>query len=639
MKKKTLLVTMGVIGLFFLLLSSLFFFFLQDAKHNTLTGSASASAQGGNVTYLNISARNATSRYWQGYVGEIMVDSSASSTPSALAKAGELTALNLTFSCTPLHIYATTDATLDIVGIAAGNTTVLDAYLGIPASYAESGNNTFQNTTSSFIISGSAISNVPSTHTNVYDSPGNTTFDLGFLTASETFYFATHQVSDLRGYDNETHDYQLLVPVNHTNLTAQRYYFYPECPVAAPTVPGAAPGAAPGGGEGALVCTPDWKCTGWSEPTNDPSTGKCFLTRTCVDVNNCNKEEGKPTESQACPVIEQFLRECTEEDYTCSSWSSCNIATVLEENSIVLEVKKGNEEVTLIQNGQSHRGKKEFLDQSHILFIAEERIPGISLGISPATYLLPIAYTSPNYEDGEIKRYSIKPATLRIGTNDRSCSKKENSYCQELQTPDEVKGCVEVEISEAPVEEERRALAGLAFGLVQGAAEIKVLWYFLLLLLLYLFYFILRRKRPCAPVKEITSWQELFIQLYRLEACHTCRMMDILFGEDGKYASEYTREKHQLLVRERTRESRNFFELLDLLPQLQLKEKKEREIMLKILALREAIQKKRESLTPDFSKKKLTLYQTMKKGKEKQRKALLKKWHSLLRVLRARGRN
>lgn len=631
MERKILLVTIGVISLSFLLLSSLFFFFQPVAEHNTLTGSTSASAQGGNVTYLNITAKNATSRYWQGFVGEMIVDSSASSTTSALAKAGELTALNLTFSCTPLHIYATTDATLDIVGIAAGNTTVLDAYLGIPASYVESGNNTFQNTTSSFIISGSAISNVPSTYTNVYDSPGNTTFDLGFLTASETFYFATHQVSDLRGYDNETHDYQLLVPVNHTNLTVQRYYFYPECPVAAPT----APGAAPGGEE--LVCSPNWKCTGWSEPQRDLSTGECSLSRTCVDVNNCNKEEGKPTESQACPVMEEFLRECTEEDYSCSSWSSCNIATVLEENSITLEVKKRGEEVTLIQNGQSHRGKKELLNQSHILFIAEERIPGISLGISPATYLLPIAYTSPNYEDGEIKRYIIEPATLLIGTNDRSCSKKENSYCQELQTPDEVKGCVEVEISEAPVEEERRALAGLAFGLVQGAAEIKVLWYFLLLLLLYLFYFILRRKRPCAPAKEITSWQELFIQLYRLEACHTCRMVDILFGEDGEYASEYTREKHQLLVKERTRESRNFFELLDFLPQLQLKEKKEREIMLKILALREAIQKKRESLTPDFSKKKLTLYQTMKKGKEKQRKALWRKWHSLLRVLRARA--
>jgi len=55
--------------------------------------------------------------------------------------------------------------------------------------------------------------------------------------------------------------------------------------------------AAPSGGTtggGGSVCTPRWQCTDWSECKNNKKT------RTCSDERDCNRNVGKPAETEAC---------------------------------------------------------------------------------------------------------------------------------------------------------------------------------------------------------------------------------------------------------------------------------------------------------------------------------------------------
>ncbi|PIN74411.1 hypothetical protein COV20_00085 [Candidatus Woesearchaeota archaeon CG10_big_fil_rev_8_21_14_0_10_45_16] len=47
------------------------------------------------------------------------------------------------------------------------------------------------------------------------------------------------------------------------------------------------------------LCAADWQCSDWSECTDGQQT------RSCKDWNFCGSEEGRPTENQACTVIEE----------------------------------------------------------------------------------------------------------------------------------------------------------------------------------------------------------------------------------------------------------------------------------------------------------------------------------------------
>lgn len=78
-------------------------------------------------------------------------------------------------------------------------------------------------------------------------------------------------------------------------------------------------------------CTPDWRCTDYSDCVD----GK--KTRTCTDNNNCSTDAGKPDEEDNCrttsggggddpPVITNRTR-CTE-NWQCTSWSACTISGV-----------------------------------------------------------------------------------------------------------------------------------------------------------------------------------------------------------------------------------------------------------------------------------------------------------------------
>ncbi|MBU0469973.1 MAG: hypothetical protein KKA62_04595 [Nanoarchaeota archaeon] len=183
-------------------------------------------AQGGNVTEANLSSAK-SSDYWHGFYGQILVDPGTTSTPTSLATGGSMTEFNLTFSCSPPHIYASAEYPSNLNPITKGNVTALDNYLGLNASHPESGTSIFTNLTDNFIINGTVLLNVPVAYTLV-NNLSNTTFDLGLMDSEETLYFTTHNVSDKPGFNSQLLDYQMMVPVNQSSLT---YYFYSDCPV------------------------------------------------------------------------------------------------------------------------------------------------------------------------------------------------------------------------------------------------------------------------------------------------------------------------------------------------------------------------------------------------------------------------
>lgn len=65
------------------------------------------------------------------------------------------------------------------------------------------------------------------------------------------------------------------------------------------------------------VCLPNWFCTEWSACSKEG-----IQTRTCIDLNNCNKTVGKPTETQSCAYTFPATITC-EENWFCTEWSEC----------------------------------------------------------------------------------------------------------------------------------------------------------------------------------------------------------------------------------------------------------------------------------------------------------------------------
>lgn len=58
------------------------------------------------------------------------------------------------------------------------------------------------------------------------------------------------------------------------------------------------------------TCSPNWSCTEWSECVDSKKT------RSCVDINNCGVNEGKPQETTSCSSV------CVP-DWSCTEWSKC----------------------------------------------------------------------------------------------------------------------------------------------------------------------------------------------------------------------------------------------------------------------------------------------------------------------------
>ena len=250
----------------------------QYPSESITGGAVSTGAQGGNVTYANTTKIN-QSGHWQGYFGEITVDASAP-TPSAVAKGGNVTERNLILPCLGDEIYASTQNNLIFEGISAGTKESVDAFLGLSSNHLESGSKTVT-TTRNFLVSSTLISIVATIFMKVSGS-SDSPFALGVLNQSNVLIFVSNISLNTQGFDEDTHDYQMMVPVNQSELT---YYFFSDCEVAVP-VPAPAPVPSGGGGGGVAG-----KAAG-------PFVGYCGdkvcqLTETCT---NC------PVDCGICPA-------------------------------------------------------------------------------------------------------------------------------------------------------------------------------------------------------------------------------------------------------------------------------------------------------------------------------------------------
>lgn len=244
--KKKALKNLNYILLIILLFLLIFVIVFFIKPINSITGgAASAVSTTGNVEEINVSLTK-SSGYWQAFYGEISEDSSVDQTPSAVAQGGSATEFNAAFSCIGEEIYASVRNILDFEDVSAGARGALDHYLQLNSSHLESGSRVFANT-KTFTVGSSAIADVPATYTKVPGSPGNTTFDLGLLNFSNSLILVSHISLDTKGFDNKTHDYQMMVPVNGSPVI---YYFFSDCEV---TVPTSLPVSVSSGGGGAPV--------------------------------------------------------------------------------------------------------------------------------------------------------------------------------------------------------------------------------------------------------------------------------------------------------------------------------------------------------------------------------------------------
>ncbi len=189
-----------------------------------------APAQAGNVTNLDLARKSA---FWQACFGEITTDTSVTTRPSTIAIGGNVCELNLTLPCIGDEIYASISSDVSLIDILEGKKEAVDKFLSLDSTHLESGSQVFTNITS-FTVNSSLISNVPTTYTKVANSPGNTTFDLGILNKSNILVFVSHVSFDTIGFDGKTHDYQIMVPVNQSQIT---YYFFSDCGAAPPAPP------------------------------------------------------------------------------------------------------------------------------------------------------------------------------------------------------------------------------------------------------------------------------------------------------------------------------------------------------------------------------------------------------------------
>ncbi len=179
--------------------------------------------EGGNITVLDLTQFN-VSASWSGYYGDLLVSGGPIAgwlMVSNLSVLPNITEQNLPIRCERFtgYLLISNESSLpDLNNIAAGDLDDLNAITG-PG--ADSGNNTFT-LTSTFVIAGRTISNVPTTYTNINNASQSTYFREGYLTDGSARIFVAEIDQGTVGFDGYPHDFQFMLPYE---LGAEYYIF------------------------------------------------------------------------------------------------------------------------------------------------------------------------------------------------------------------------------------------------------------------------------------------------------------------------------------------------------------------------------------------------------------------------------
>jgi len=204
---------------------------IGSSRYST-PGGANVTAIAGNVTELNFVA-NAITNTWQGYFGNI-------TGTIVLGNSNNQSMYNWNLSSPSGQVYATRTSSVptwaSVVCANQGNVTVEDAILGVnQTTDQDSVNKTFLNTTSfnSFYVGGLNINSTQNCRAvNLYNSTGapSSNFQEVLLNDGTNMIYTAVINQDANGFDNRTHDFQMLVGENGHNgdVVTTPYYFYLE---------------------------------------------------------------------------------------------------------------------------------------------------------------------------------------------------------------------------------------------------------------------------------------------------------------------------------------------------------------------------------------------------------------------------
>ena len=170
--------------------------------------------EAGNITFLDISAQF-FSDCWAGYYGRIF-EGSPSSPTSINAVGGTVTELDITLDCSPINnsnylLISESSTSPSLPSLTAGNIFAINAIVG---NGTDSGNNTFRYMRSYLIAGDYTIDNVSTFYPYINESAQNESFEEGFLndSSSDDMVFAVSMTFDTWGFNNQTQDYQMVLP-------------------------------------------------------------------------------------------------------------------------------------------------------------------------------------------------------------------------------------------------------------------------------------------------------------------------------------------------------------------------------------------------------------------------------------------
>jgi len=184
---------------------------------------ASNVAQGGNITEMNVSA-DAQTNVWQGYYGEvsgsIVLDDASG---DRLYRFGNVTN-------TTGEVYASRSSSVNFLTVVGNNNCTVDEDL--TGTGTDRVNNTFRQSNSTPFMVGAVnigINTACTANTNIVNATQTTFFEENILndTTNSVSIYVARLENNRAGFDNRTHDYQMIVPENQSSATTT-YFFYLE---------------------------------------------------------------------------------------------------------------------------------------------------------------------------------------------------------------------------------------------------------------------------------------------------------------------------------------------------------------------------------------------------------------------------